>query len=136
MRNFLKYWLPVILWALVIFSFSSYSVGSATQIYWKDFVIKKTAHMVEYAILTILVYRALLSKGIKSNNAALMAIFTSVVYGASDEYHQSFTPGREPRIRDVIFDTIGSIVAMYFVWNWVDKFPPKFKKYFEKLEII
>lgn len=136
MKTFIKYWLPVLLWALVIFSFSSYSVGSATQIYWKDFAIKKTAHMVEYAILTVLNYRALLAQGIKTTNAALVAMLISVIYGASDEYHQSFTPGREPKVRDVIFDTIGSILAMYVVWNWVDRFPEKIKIYFKKLEII
>lgn len=136
MVKLLKFWMPVVLWALVIFSFSSYSVGSSNQIYWKDFVIKKTAHIVEYAILTILIYRALKAYKFKSRNAALYAILASVLYGATDEFHQSFTPGREPRIRDVFFDTIGAVMAIYGIWNWVGKLPKNYRKYFEKLEII
>jgi VanZ family protein len=135
-KKIIKYWLPVALWALVIFSFSSYSVGSSNQIYWKDFVIKKAAHVIEYAILTALTYRALKVYGLKSRNAALWAIFMSVVYGATDEYHQSFTPGREPRLRDVFFDTIGAVFSIYAIWNWAGKLPKKFHLFFKNLEII
>ena len=46
-------------------------------------------------------------------NAGLLAILVSVIYGASDEFHQGFTPGREPRVRDVVFDTIGAIAGIY-----------------------
>jgi len=111
-------------------------VGAATQIYWKDFIIKKSVHIIEYAILTMLMYRALRASGVKPQNAALGAIFVSALYGATDEYHQSFTPGREPRVRDIFFDIIGAILAIYGLWNWVDKLPKKIKSYFEKLEFV
>lgn len=130
-----KYWIPVLVWMGVIFSFSSFPTKPAGGIYWVDFVVKKSAHIIEYGFLTILLYRALKSSGVKSKNAALWAILFSVLYGASDEYHQSFTPGREPRVRDVFFDTIGSVLAIYATWNWLDKFP-KIKSLAKKYEII
>lgn len=106
-------WAPPLLWAIVIFLFSSLSIHPATQIYWQDFLIKKTAHVVEYGILAILLYRALRREGVSQANAGLIAILVAIVYGASDEFHQGFTPGREPRVRDVAFDTIGAIGGVY-----------------------
>ena len=108
-----KTWVPVVAWAGVIFLFSSLSVTPASEIYWQDFIVKKTAHVVEYAIFAILLYRALRTEGIEKFNAGLFAILVSVIYGATDEVHQGFTPGREPRARDVVFDTIGAIAGVF-----------------------
>ena len=109
----IKVWAPVAAWAVVIFLFSSLSVTPTTEIYWQDFVVKKTAHVIEYGIFAALLYRALRSEGVEKINAGLLAILVSVIYGASDEFHQGFTPGREPRVRDVVFDTIGAIAGIY-----------------------
>lgn len=103
----LKYWLPPILWGLIIFSFSSLQVGSSNEIYWKDFLIKKTAHVVEYAILAVLLYRAMINSEVNKKKAFFISIIIAGLYGLTDEFHQSFTPGREPKIRDVFIDTIG-----------------------------
>ncbi|MEK7550859.1 MAG: VanZ family protein [Patescibacteria group bacterium] len=109
----LSLWGPPAIWALVIFLFSSLTVAPTSEIYWKDFIVKKVAHIVEYGIFAILLYRALRGSGIEKLKASLLSIFISVIYGASDEFHQSFTPGREPRVRDVVFDTIGAVVGIY-----------------------
>ena len=109
----IKVWAPVAAWAVIIFLFSSLSVTPTTEIYWQDFVVKKTAHVIEYGIFAVLLYRALRSEGVEKINAGLAAILVSVIYGASDEFHQGFTPGREPRVRDVVFDTIGAIAGIY-----------------------
>ena len=109
----IKVWAPVAAWAVVIFLFSSLSVTPTTEIYWQDFVVKKTAHVIEYGIFAALLYRALRSEGVEKINAGLLAILVSVIYGATDEFHQGFTPGREPRVRDVVFDTIGAIAGIY-----------------------
>lgn len=106
-------WAPVLVWALVIFLFSTLSVTPTTEIYWQDFVVKKTAHIIEYGIFATLLYRALRREEVEKLNAGLLAILVSVIYGASDEFHQGFTPGREPRFRDVVFDTIGAIGGVY-----------------------
>ncbi|KKU09145.1 MAG: VanZ family protein [Candidatus Woesebacteria bacterium GW2011_GWB1_45_5] len=109
----LNYWLPPVVWATVIFLFSSLTVTPSTEIYWQDFIVKKTAHVVEYGIFAALLYRALRGHGVEKLDAVLLAILIAVIYGATDEFHQSFTPGREPRVRDVVFDTIGAVTGVF-----------------------
>lgn len=135
MKKLYSLWLPPAIWAVFIFFFSSLPVVKTTQIYWQDFILKKTAHVIEYGIFAILVYRALKVSGIKKRNAALFAILVAVIYGATDEFHQSFTPGREPRVRDVVFDTIGAILAIYSVWNFLPKAPETIKKWTDRLNL-
>ena len=127
MGKIFKLWLPPVVWAIVIFVLSARPVTPASQIFWQDFILKKGAHVVEYAIFTILIYRALKESGVKKYNAGLWAILISVIYGATDEYHQSFTPGREPRVRDVFFDTIGAILSIYLLWNLLPNLPQKLR---------
>lgn len=136
MKRVIKYWLPVVIWAGVIFMFSSFPTGTATEIVWTDFIIKKTAHVVEYGVFTVLIYRALINNGVSVKNAALWAILFSTLYGFSDEYHQSFTPGREPRIRDVGFDTIGAVLVIYTIWNGLPKAPERLRAWAKRLEVI
>ncbi|HLD92017.1 MAG TPA: VanZ family protein [Patescibacteria group bacterium] len=125
----LKYWLPPILWGLIIFSFSSLQVGSSNEIYWKDFVIKKTAHVVEYAILAVLLYRAMIGSDVEKKKAIIFSMLIVSLYGFTDEFHQSFTPGREPRIRDVIIDTIGGALGVLTFCKVLEKYP-KWKEKF------
>ena len=44
LTKLVKFWIPPILWALIIFSFSSFTVGYATEIYWKDFLLKNSSY--------------------------------------------------------------------------------------------
>lgn len=106
-----KYWFPPIIWAIVIFTFSSLQVGNSSEIYWKDFIFKKTAHLIEYAILAILLYRAMINSNIDKKKALIISIVITGLYGLTDEFHQSFTPGRGPSIRDVVIDTIGGAIG-------------------------
>lgn len=117
LKKILNRWLPPFIWAVVIFLFSSYPTTRASEIHWKDFIVKKTAHIVEYAILTTLSYRALKMSGVEKKKAGYFSIFVSMLYGLTDEFHQSFTPGRDPQPRDVFFDTIGAVFAIYYIWN-------------------
>lgn len=134
--KFLKLWLPPVLWAAVIFIFSSFPTTKTFEVYWQDFIAKKTAHLIEYAIFAALNYRALKESGVKRKNAGLYSILVAVVYGATDEIHQSFTPGRGPTVRDVFFDTIGAITAIYTIWNLLPKAPEKLKNWAKKLQLI
>ncbi len=123
----LFYWLPFFLWAAVIFTFSSFPTRTTSEINWQDFAVKKTAHIVVYFVLTLLSYRVFLKHGVKKEKAALISMIASVFYGLSDEYHQSFTPGRDPRLRDVGFDTIGAVLAIYFIKYLLPKMPKEIK---------
>lgn len=131
-----RYWLPAFFWAAVIFAFSSIEVTPASEIYWQDFIVKKTAHVVEYAILFTLLYRAFTNtSGFSKKQAALVSFFIVVVYGISDEYHQSFTPGREPKPRDVGFDAAGGLLAYLAIWKYLPRAPEKLKKLARDLQI-
>jgi hypothetical protein len=108
----LKLWLPVLVWAGVIFSFSSMSINKETAFSWLDFVVKKTAHVVEYFILYWLLFRAISEKNEKINKKVFVwSIVIAIFYALSDEWHQTFVPGREGTLRDVGFDTIGVLLS-------------------------
>jgi len=109
-KNF-RLWLPVIIWASFIFYLSSIPNLKTNLEY--DFVLRKIAHAVEYFILTFFLYRAF--KG--SFNMSIFGLFIypavlSLFYAVSDEFHQSFVPGRSASIRDVLIDAIG-ILGFY-----------------------
>lgn len=108
---FIIYYLPVILWAALIFKLSSGTVPSTSEVYWQDFAAKKLAHVLFFGFLSLLIYRALVGSGYSKSNAVLYAIILTIVYGFTDELHQSYTFGRESRVRDVGFDSLGAIIA-------------------------
>jgi len=68
----------------------------------------KVAHVAEYAILGWLIQRA---RGDK--RAWWQSWLIAVVYAATDEFHQSFTPGRTSRVTDVMIDTIGAGIGLF-----------------------
>lgn len=132
---FLKYWLPPVMWAAVIFAFSSRPTATVSEIYWSDFFFKKFIHLVEYGILATLLYRGLINSKMQKTKAGYLSILLSFLYGASDEFHQSLTPGRDPTLRDVIIDTVGAGLAIYFLWKWTSKLPKALKMIMRKLEL-
>lgn len=117
MKKLLLFWLPPILWALLIFTFSSLATVKTSEIYWQDFVVKKLAHLTEYAVLSFLIYRGLASSGFSKEESGFYAILLSVFYAFTDEFHQSFTRGREPTMRDIGFDGLGASLAVFLVFK-------------------
>lgn len=125
----LYYWLPFLLWVLLIYSFSSHPTNPVSEVYWEDFVVKKLAHIVEYGILTLFLYRALIYQGLSKKSAGIISLLFAVCYGFTDEHHQSFVPGREPRLRDVFFDTIGALLAIFIIWKLLPKAPKRLRSW-------
>lgn len=123
LRKLAKFWLPPILWAIIIFTFSSFSTVETTQFFLGDFIIKKTAHIMEYGILATLLYRGLIGSKITNKKAMWLAVLFASLYGISDEFHQSFTPGREPRLRDVAIDTTGALIFIFGIIGNIKKMP-------------
>ena len=119
-QKVLNYWLPPILWALIIFIFSSFPTVQTTEFFLGDFLIKKSAHLFEYGVLAILLYRALLNYDVNTNKALFFAILIAGLYGVSDEFHQSFIPGRGPAVRDVIIDTIGATIGIFLTRKYLE----------------
>jgi len=108
------YWLPVALYAGIIFYMSSQSHPEEQL---PSFVLKdvsdKVLHAVEYAVLGGLCYRAFRwgVSGAVASYALLFAIATASLYGVTDEVHQFFVPFRESSWLDWLADTVGATVG-------------------------
>ena len=112
LKRFVLYWLPLILYCLLIFIQSANP--SPEQIPSIPFV-DKVLHFTAYGIMGILFYRAYQTLRIKDNIQLLMllSVVSASLYGISDEIHQSFVPFREASVGDVIADTIGAFSGVY-----------------------
>jgi len=136
-KKITRFWGPVFIWAAVIFLFSALPAKPVSKIYWREFAVKKTAHMVEYAIFATLLYRGFRNSGVSVKKSAFTAFAIAFFYGITDEIHQSFVPGREPRVRDTIFDTIGSLLAIYLLLKVLPKVRnEKIRKIFADLQLV
>ena len=134
MRVFLKYWLPLLIWLGVIFVDSTDLMSAEHTsrfivpiLLWLKpgmapetiqsilFAVRKCAHMAEYAILALLLWRALRSGS--APRAKISMLFGAVLLGcavvaASDEFHQSFVKSRTPAVRDVLLDIAGALFGL------------------------
>jgi VanZ family protein len=132
-RRLVSKWVPVIAWMLLIFAGST-DVLSAEHtsrflvpfLRWLDpqitfatiaaihFTLRKIGHFTEYAILAVLMWRALrgtftaLSKG----TITMATFFVTAAFAASDEFHQSFVPTRTASAHDVMIDCLGALTAV------------------------
>jgi VanZ family protein len=103
----LRLWLPVVLWAAVIFAFSSVpDLGTGLGTW--DLVLRKLAHAAEFALLGALLMRALREE--------LPALALGIAYAASDELHQHFVTGRVGSPLDVLIDSVGVAVGV-LLWR-------------------
>jgi len=139
-RPFLKYWLPVLLWMGLIFSASSDTKSFARSsrilaplLHWlfphlpEDtvhfivLVARKGAHLTEYAVLALLLWRAVRQLAKKearpwSWREARLVLLSVALYAASDEFHQLFVPSREAAVHDVFIDTAGGAAGLLALW--------------------
>ena len=136
---FLKYWLPVVAWAFLIFAGSSDALSthrtsriigpilrwlnpdiSEETISKIQFVIRKGAHVSEYAILSILFQRALYRGQSGLNRSwkalAVLSFFLSASYAITDEFHQHFVSSRQGSIWDVLLDSCGAAIGLFLAW--------------------
>lgn len=85
-----------------------------------EFFIRKSAHLLEYMILGLLVFRLLF---ILSRTNTRIAIFLSLVfcalYAAFDEIHQQFTAGRTTMFADVVLDTSGAALGIMTYYLYI-----------------
>lgn len=134
--RFLGFWLPPLLWAAMIFKFSSGSVPSASDNFWLDFIIKKTGHIILFASLAALIYRGFIGYGMDRKKAAILSVVFSFLYGVSDEFHQMFTQGREAKPRDVVIDGFGASITMFLFYKYADKLPKRLTNFLSNIGII
>jgi VanZ family protein len=140
-RPILKYWLPVLLWMAVIFmgstdilSYSNTERFLVPFLRWlyrgiSDFglrqtmvFIRKMGHITEYAVLFILVWRALNHWTLRTHalgfwsNAGPALVFAAL-YAVTDEFHQSFYRSRTASIGDVLIDVGGAGLGLLLLWG-------------------
>jgi len=117
LKMFYRYQLPAIIWALLIFIQSSIPNLSTPSF---GFTFQdKVAHGIIYGILGFLTTRALFasSRELLSRHAIIFSIFFGCMYAVSDEFHQSFVPGRYSEIGDLIADFIGVLSVQLLFYN-------------------
>jgi VanZ family protein len=108
-RSTLSVWGPVVLWAAVIFAFSSIPSLSTDLGTW-DTILRKLAHLTEYGVLGALLLRAIRSP--------VAGVVVATLYAVTDEVHQLFVEGRHGAPLDVGIDAAGALAGV-LVWQWV-----------------
>jgi VanZ family protein len=131
MRSFLKYWLPVLLWMILIFVGSTDLMSaehtsrflvpflrwlapdlSGEAVATIQLLIRKCAHVAEYAILAAFLLRAFSKSQERLSRATASAFIFAAIYAAFDEFHQSFVPSRTSSPYDVAIDTAGALAGL------------------------
>lgn len=132
----LTYWLPAIFIAILISFFSThyfsgeetekvlfpllhrlFPTASAHTVRLMHIGIRKAAHVTEFGVFSVAVFH-----GIRANRSgwklqwAVLTLLIALGYAGLDEWHQSFVPLREARVRDVLIDASGALLAQAFVW--------------------
>ena len=102
-------WLPVLVWAALIFYLSSVPDLRFMEDSLWDLIVRKLGHMGVFAILARLVARALTGSTLWSWKKIFAAsLILTFLYACSDEYHQRFVQGRHASMVDVMIDTTGA----------------------------
>ncbi len=131
-----KYWIPAICVAILISTFSShYFSGEQTarilipllhrifpfatprELRLTHIAIRKLAHITEFGVFSIAVFHGIRAERQGWNlRWAALTLLIAVSYAGFDEWHQSFVPLREARVRDVLIDSTGALLAQILVW--------------------
>ncbi len=111
--DFVKFYLPALVWMAVIFTLSSMPGSTFQPMEFPDAHL--VAHSLLFGVLYYFTYRALKHQDysrLLSGFSPIFALIFVVLYGASDEYHQSFTPGRSEEMKDFLIDVTAAAVVM------------------------
>ena len=135
-RKSIKYWLPVVFWMAFIFWMSTDTFSSQNTSFLVEPVvrflfpeilppetvlihalIRKAGHVIEYFILSILLFRAFRGGSKESWNWrwASLSVILVILYAAGDEFHQSFVPVRTASLGDIGIDSAGGILAQAII---------------------
>ena len=104
------FWLGIIFWTSSIGDYSSVP-GQADGT--SDF-LSSIVHLIMYAILCFLFIRLFMSYGLAKKKSIAYGFLATIAYGLSDEFHQSFVPGREMHLGDWLLDIIGALIVVSF----------------------
>ncbi len=112
-----------LLWMGAIFALSSWSgaTGSGTASFFADWnhIARMAAHVIEFGVLGILICRALdRPNALPYGRRYALAFGLAVLYGITDELHQTFVPGRFGKWQDVLLDAASAGVFIRVWWAW------------------
>ena len=107
--------MPLVLWMALIFALSSQPTLVIIKDETDEQLFYKTAHVLAYAMLTWLWWRALAPQRQIGWSILLAAVVLTTLYGVSDEIHQLFVPGRHGRLVDVFFDVGGALAMILLI---------------------
>ncbi len=84
-----------------------------------NLMLRKTAHLTEYAIFAVCLYGAIKPSGRKtwSGHTAMLAVMASAAYSLTDEFHQIFVPGRHASLIDCLVDTTGACCGLWILFR-------------------
>ena len=119
-KNTVFRWLPAFITMLIIFVFSSIPSKDMPDLGLWDIIIKKGGHILGYALLALAFWHGLYT----GRRRYWLAFLLTIVYAISDEFHQSFVPGRHPSWVDAfIIDGSGAFVMLMLVYWFQNKSP-------------
>lgn len=118
MKDWIERWGPAVLVMAIIFIASATPNSDLPALGAWDFFAKKGGHMLGYALLAVAISHGLNSRKSITRPQFILAVCLAIVYAASDEWHQKFTPGRHASINDVFIDATGATIGLAF-WYWV-----------------
>jgi VanZ family protein len=143
------YWLPPLLWMMVMFVLSTdtFAAEHTGEVLWQvlsglapqvtyahytllHFVLRKTAHLIEYAILACLLLRAFRAGAaiVWRWRWAILSLLLVAVHAVLDEYHQAFTQYRTGSVSDSVLDMAGGLLALTLLW-WSRRKPAGLDRY-------
>jgi VanZ family protein len=146
MKSFLKYWVPVLGWLVVTFigSTNVMSVeqtsrfivpfllwlkpGMTQEATWGIIVVmRQCAHVGEYMVLALLMWRALrsgTSMSMRMSTLYGVVLLACTLFASSDEFHQIFVKSRTPSVRDVLLDVGGASLGLLIAASFANR-PPR-----------
>ena len=112
-------WLPAVAWAALIYFISAQPEEAFERLGLTGLLLSVGGHLVVYFVLMVLLVVALrYSSSLSTNHVYRVAFLIIILYGLSDEYHQSFVPGRTATIVDWLVDLIGAGAAWIIFARW------------------
>ncbi len=99
-----------------------------------EFAIKKSAHIIAFGVLAVLILRALaawmplLRSSLTLRRASILAVCLTLAYAMLDELHQSFVPGRHASGLDIGLDFLGAAIFTLAAWRWYARHPEALRR--------
>lgn len=119
----IKKWLPAVVVCLIIFGLSSIHGDTIKAAGYGHESYNIRAHLILYGALYVAFYKA--------TKSYLLSFVMAFFYGVSDEFHQTFVPGRAWQSFDLIIDSLGAFISAFLLWSLKSHLPTKLKNWLE-----